>query len=96
MPTAQPDETSRLTLTKLAGGHATDQELLTTLFALGREVTSVLNLEELLQRIPELIARLIDYTAFAVYLLDEKHQDVRMAYSVGYPEHARAYRIADR
>jgi phosphoserine phosphatase RsbU/P len=93
MPTAQPDETSRLTLMKLAGGHATDQELLTTLFALGREVTSVLNLDELLQRIPELIARLIDYTAFAVYLLDEKHQDVRMAYSVGYPEHARAYRM---
>ncbi|HEY7447100.1 MAG TPA: GAF domain-containing protein [Vicinamibacterales bacterium] len=93
MPTTQPDETSRFTIAKLGGAHATDQELLTTLFALGREVTSVLNLDELLQRIPELIARLIDYTAFAVYLLDEKHQDVRMAYSVGYPEHARAYRM---
>jgi GAF domain-containing protein len=93
MQTGQPDETSRLTLTKLAGGQPTDQELLTTLFALGREVTSVLNLEELLQKIPELIARLIDYTAFAVYLLDERHQDVRMAYSVGYPENARAYRM---
>ena len=71
----------------------TDQELITTLFALGREVTSVLNLDELLQRIPELIRRLIDFTAFAVYLLDEKHQDVRMAYSVGYPERAQAYRM---
>ena len=93
MQTAKPDETLRLTITKLAGGAPTDQELLTTLFALGREVTSVLDLDELLQKIPELIARLIDYTAFAVYLLDEKHRDVRMAYSVGYPENARAYRM---
>jgi len=30
-------------------------EALTTLFALGRAVTSVLDLEELLQKIPELI-----------------------------------------
>jgi sigma-B regulation protein RsbU (phosphoserine phosphatase) len=71
----------------------TDQDLVTTLFALGREVTSVLDLDDLLQRIPELIRRLIPFTAFAVYLLDEKHQDVRMAYSVGYPEAARAYRM---
>ena len=46
---------------------ATAIEALTTLFALGREVTSVLDLDELLQKIPQLIARLTKFTAFAVY-----------------------------
>ena len=42
-----------------ASGRApTDTELLSTLFELGREVTSVLDLEELLAKIPQLIARL--------------------------------------
>ena len=34
---------------------ATDTELLSTLFELGREVTAVLDLEDLLARIPQLI-----------------------------------------
>src|SRR6185437_411218 len=34
----------------------------------------------------QLIARLIAFQAFAVYLLDERHHDLRIAYSVGYPE----------
>ena len=61
-------------------------EQLTTLFALGREVASVLDLEELLQKIPELIARLTKFKAFAVYLLDPKREELRIAYAVGYPE----------
>ena len=36
----------------------TDTELLSTLFDLGREVMSVLDLEELLAKTPQLIARL--------------------------------------
>ena len=63
--------------------------LLLTLFELGREVTSVLDLHELLEKIPELIARLTPFQAFAVYLLDERRGDLRVAYSVGYPEEAR-------
>ena len=61
-------------------------EALTILFALGREVTSVLDLNELLQKIPQLIARLTAFTAFAVYLLDSSGDDLKIAYSVGYPE----------
>jgi len=61
-------------------------EQLTTLFALGREVASVLDLEELLQKIPQLIARLTKFQAFAVYLLDPKRDELRIAYAVGYPE----------
>ena len=55
-----------------ASARPTDRDLLKTLFDLGREVTAVLDLDELLQKIPQLIARLIDFQAFAVYLLDEK------------------------
>jgi len=61
-------------------------EALTTLFALGREVTSVLDLDELLQKIPQLIARLTNFQAFAVYLLDPRNDELTIAYSVGYPE----------
>jgi sigma-B regulation protein RsbU (phosphoserine phosphatase) len=68
------------------GRGATDTELLSTLFELGREVTSVLDLEELLAKIPQLIARLTRFSAFSVYLLDEQRQDLRIAYAVGYPE----------
>jgi sigma-B regulation protein RsbU (phosphoserine phosphatase) len=63
-----------------------DTELLSTLFDLGREVTSVLDLEELLAKIPQLIARLTRFNAFSVYLLDEPRQELRIAYAVGYPE----------
>jgi sigma-B regulation protein RsbU (phosphoserine phosphatase) len=68
-------------------GHAlpSDHELVETLFDLGRQVTSVLDFEELLQRIPLLIRRLIPFEAFAVYLLDERRSELRIAYSVGYP-----------
>jgi hypothetical protein len=64
----------------------TDTELLSTLFDLGRDVMSVLDLEELLARIPQLIARLTHFSAFSVYLLDEAEQALRIAYAIGYPE----------
>ncbi|MEO8258487.1 MAG: GAF domain-containing SpoIIE family protein phosphatase [Acidobacteriota bacterium] len=63
-------------------------EALSTLFALGREVTSVLDLDELLRKIPQLIARLTRFHAFAVYLLDPVSGDLTIAYSVGYPDEA--------
>src|SRR5437899_1652585 len=73
---------------------AKPSDQLTTLFALGREVASVLDLDELLQKIPQLIARLTDFHAFAVYLLDEKKNELSVAYSVGYPEEvARTLRL---
>ena len=63
-----------------------DEELVATLFELGREVTSVLDLDELLQRIPRLIARLTSFTVFSVYLIDERRHDLKIAYAEGYPE----------
>jgi phosphoserine phosphatase RsbU/P len=62
------------------------REIVTTLFELGREITSVLDVEELLKRIPVLISRLTTFQAFAVYLTDPKSEELTIAYSVGYPE----------
>jgi sigma-B regulation protein RsbU (phosphoserine phosphatase) len=70
-------------------GRASERETLRTLFELGRQVMAVLDLDELLQRIPELLARLIRFEAFAVYLLEERRDrrnELRIAYSIGYPE----------
>jgi phosphoserine phosphatase RsbU/P len=64
---------------------AEDQELVATLFELGREVSAVLHVDELLRRIPELIARLTSFTVFSVYMLDEQRQELRIAYAEGYP-----------
>jgi sigma-B regulation protein RsbU (phosphoserine phosphatase) len=69
-------------------------EVLSTLFALGREVTSVLDLNELLHTIPEIIGRITQFQAFAVYLLDRQSQELSIAYSVGFPEDvARTLRV---
>src|SRR5439155_26940121 len=70
------------------------RELVITLFELGREITAVLDLPELLQKIPQLIARITKFQAFAVYLLDPKREELSIAYSVGYPEEvARTLRV---
>ncbi len=72
---------------------ASERELVTTLFDLGRQITSVLDLDELLRQIPKLIGRLISFEAFAVYLLDERRGELRLAYAVGYPEPEQAIRL---
>lgn len=72
---------------------ADEHELLRALFDLGREVTAVLDLDELLQKIPQLIARITDFQAFAVYLLDPRRGELSIAYSVGYPESRTGLRL---
>jgi sigma-B regulation protein RsbU (phosphoserine phosphatase) len=72
---------------------ASKQELVTTLFDLGRQVTSVLDFDDLLHQIPRLIGRLISFEAFAVYLLDDRKGELRVAYSVGYPPVDRPIRL---
>ena len=65
---------------------ASDAELLAILAELAREVSSVLDLDALLEKIPQLISRLTSFTVFSVYLLDEAREELSIAYAVGYPE----------
>lgn len=66
--------------------HSSDQATLRTLFDLGRRVMSVLELDDLLRTIPNLIERLIQFDAFAIYLLDEASGTLTVGYALGYPE----------
>jgi sigma-B regulation protein RsbU (phosphoserine phosphatase) len=77
----------------LGRGRSAADDILVTLFDLGRQVTAVLDLEELLHRIPQLIARLISFEAFSVYLLDERRGELKVAYAVGYPETVEPVRL---
>jgi sigma-B regulation protein RsbU (phosphoserine phosphatase) len=71
-----------------------DAAELSVLAELGREVSSVLDLNELLEKIPQLIARLTSFTVFSVYLLDDRRQDLHIAYAVGYPDEVvRTFRL---
>jgi phosphoserine phosphatase RsbU/P len=79
-----PHPSNRLPTHLSSGTH--ERDVLLTLFDLGRQVASVVDLDELLQKIPDLIARLIPFDAFAVYLLDEKRGEMRIGYGVGYPD----------
>ncbi len=65
---------------------ASDAELLAILAELAREVSSVLDLDALLEKIPNLISRLTSFTVFSVYLLDEQREELSIAYAVGYPD----------
>jgi len=61
-------------------------ELLTLLLEVSEQITSTLDLEVLMVRIAELVKRVIDYKAFAILLLNEKTQELRIRSSVGHPE----------
>jgi sigma-B regulation protein RsbU (phosphoserine phosphatase) len=60
--------------------------LLAILAELAREVSSVLDLDALLEKIPNLSARLTSFTVFSVYLLDEKREELTIAYAQGYAD----------
>ena len=46
----------------------------------------MLDLRDLLEKIPDLISRLTNFTVFSVYLLDESREELSIAYALGYPE----------
>ena len=79
---------------RLSTDERREQETLTTLFDLGRQVAAVLDLDELLAQVPKLIGRLIEFDAFAVYLLDERRGELRVAYSLGYPPSGEPARLS--
>jgi len=61
-------------------------ELLTLLLELTERINSTLDLDELMVRIAEIVRRAIDYNVFAILLLKEKTQELRVRFSIGHPE----------
>jgi sigma-B regulation protein RsbU (phosphoserine phosphatase) len=53
---------------------------------IARELTSILNVDELLKRIAELLSRLIDYQMFSILLLDEAGEKLQHRFSQRFQE----------
>jgi len=60
--------------------------ILLLLNEIARELTSILNLDELLGRIAELVRRLIDYQMFSILLLDRSGQQLQHRFSLRFNE----------
>ena len=58
--------------------------LLATLYEIGKETSSILDLDELLQRVAEVVKRVIDYEMFGILLLDEEKGELVLRKAVSY------------
>jgi len=61
-------------------------ELLTLMIEVSERINSTLDLDELMVRIAEIIKRAVDYEVFAILLLNEKTQELRVHFSIGHPD----------
>ena len=58
--------------------------LLATLYEIGKETASILDLDVLLQRVAELVKRVIDYEMFGILLLDEDEDELVLRQAVNF------------
>jgi len=70
-----------------------ERDILLTLFDLGRKVASVIDIDELLPRIPELLGRLMPFDAFAIYLVNAQGTEVTRSYAIGYSDESVGQRL---
>ena len=61
-------------------------ELLTLMVEVGERINSTLDLDVLMARIAEIVKRAIDFEVFAILLLNEKTQELRIRFSIGHPD----------
>jgi phosphoserine phosphatase RsbU/P len=58
--------------------------LLATLNEIGKETSSILELDVLLQRLAEIVRRVVDYETFGILLLDEERQELVLRKAVNF------------
>jgi phosphoserine phosphatase RsbU/P len=80
----------------IASVSATDTQYVSTrveplLLEVADVVNTTLDLDNTLRRVAELVRKVIDYEIFAILLLNEKTQELRIRFQVGYPKE-----VADR
>jgi sigma-B regulation protein RsbU (phosphoserine phosphatase) len=61
------------------------RRLLSTFIEINHEITSILDLDELLQKIAELTNRIVPYEIFAIFLVDEKKDELYLRFAIGHP-----------
>jgi sigma-B regulation protein RsbU (phosphoserine phosphatase) len=70
-----------------------DAEAFETMAEIGREVASVLDLDELLKRIVHLARRVIDYRTFGILLLNEETSELEIQTAVQFGEEIRIPKV---
>src|SRR5436190_6898588 len=55
-----------------------------TLIEINHEITSILDLDELLQKIAELTNRIVPFDAFAIFLVDYEKQELYLRFAIGH------------
>lgn len=60
-------------------------DLLSLLLDASERLNTTLEFDELMSRIAEMVKSIVDYQIFAILLLNEKTQDLRVRFSVGHP-----------
>jgi sigma-B regulation protein RsbU (phosphoserine phosphatase) len=63
---------------------AARSEMLETLHDIGKELSSILDLEQLLKRVADLLSRVFHYHIFSIMLVDEEDQTLKSRLSVKY------------
>ncbi|MGH9327247.1 MAG: SpoIIE family protein phosphatase [Terriglobia bacterium] len=63
-------------------------DLLSLLLRTSEQLNTTLDLDELMTRTAELVKGVIDYEIFAILLLNERMQELRVRFSVGHPQDA--------
>ncbi len=61
------------------------RRFVSTLVEINHEITSILNLDELLKKIAELTHRIVPYEVFAIFLVDDEKQELFLRFAIGHP-----------
>jgi len=71
----------------------TEANFLATLVEINHEITSILDLDQLLNKIAELTHRIVPYEIFAIFLVNEEKQELYHRFVIGHPPEARNLHI---
>ncbi|PYS05746.1 MAG: hypothetical protein DMG12_06460 [Acidobacteria bacterium] len=72
---------------------SSEARFLSTLVEINHEITSILDLDELLNKIAELTHRIVPYEIFSIFLVDDEKQELYLRFALGHPPEARNLRI---
>src|SRR5215471_6735057 len=59
--------------------------IVSTLVEINHEITSILDLDELLQKIADLTHRIVPFEIFAIFLVDDEKQELYLRFAIGHP-----------
>src|SRR6476469_5359416 len=79
------DAAAMMATVTFAESHVAAPHIEPLLLEVADVVNTTLDLDTTLQRVAELVRKVIDYEIFAILLLNEKTQELRVRFQVGYP-----------